>query len=175
MIYTNSSGTSKPSFQIGAKGVSLASSAVISDPTHILKGYKKVTATYGGRTESLVYDIEIPNEFVENCVPDPENPNLYILTLYNRTKGARREVIINAGLGNSGVAFSGEGAVEDNLASFSDETGRYIKDSGYSVYASNTLSDECKEKTEEVPTVSAVYNYVGEITDYLKNRLNGKF
>ena len=174
MIYLNNDGTTKSSFQIGPQGIALSSTAVISDPTHLLRGYKKLTATHNGRTDELVYDVEIPAQLVQNVEPDEEDPNIYIITLCDRKSGKTRQVVINAGLGKSGVAFNGETAKEDNLASFSDTTGKWIKDSGYSVYASDSLDESCKTKDEEVPTVSAVYNYVGEITDYLKNRLKGK-
>ena len=115
---------------------------------------------------------EIPQNFVTDVTVDPEDQNVYNLTIRDRS-GKIRVVSINAGLGASGVQFAGGDAKENNIATFSDNTGKAIKDSGFSIY-SGELEDGAENLTGEVPTVSSVYSYVGQLTDYLRNRLNGE-
>ena len=174
MIYSNIRGTSETSFKIGPKGVALSSGAIINDPTSVLNGFKRVNVeTDANHSSGLVYDIEIPQSFVTNVTVDQNDPNIYLLTIVDRYTGQPRVVTINAGLGATGVQFSGNGAKENNIATFSDTTGKTIKDSGFSVYTGE-FSTGSENLTGEIPTVSNVYSYVGQLTDYLANRLNGE-
>lgn len=167
-IYKNIDGTTKSSFKIGARGITIIPTAVIKGEETLMKVAIKEK---GKDPRFLLYEdeVEIPKAY---CTGIRQVGTQTIFSIRNED-GSISEIVINTReMGVKGP----DGAVENNLAAFKDSTGQEIKDSGVSV--KNTIqidSSTNKASESDVPTAAAVVDYIGSINDLLALRVGGKF
>lgn len=167
-IYKNIDGTTKPSFKIGARGITIVPKAVISGTDTLMRIAIKDNKN---QERFLLFEdeVDIPTTL---CTDIKQEGKITTFTIRN-PDGTKSTIVVNT---QTGGLTGPNGAVENNLASFSDSSGQNLKDSGVGVEneihfnTNGTLSDESLNK---VPTTEAVVDYIGDISTILALRLRG--
>lgn len=170
--YKNLDGTTKPSFKIGPRGIELSTGAIV-DSENNLKAIKTLMLSNNGTV--LTDDnlgLIISREFCTK-IDTTTNPNYYIFYIkrFDNTnrQWVEEQILLNktpSGVG-SGNVVGPDSSVVDNLAAFGDESGKKIKDSGFSV------ASEVNNDGSQIPTGAAIVSYIGAVTTPLSERLRG--
>lgn len=167
-IYKNIDGTTKSSFKIGKNTISFTQSEVIDGQETLMKVAIKEKDK---DPRYLVFDdeISIPKTF---CSGITQNEAGTETTFKIRTE--KGEEYITVKTHNVGVKGPSE-AVAGNLAAFKDNTGQEIMDAGVNVSNSIEIDGNSVTVTQSVPSVQAVVDYVGDISEILARRVRGQF
>lgn len=161
--FSNIKGTTVPSFRIGAKGVTLSSGAIENG---LRSDIYRLYATADGKAHKVLYDCDIPSAAISSYRDDPEDSNYIIFTLYDRS-----EIRLVKNIPINTVNGPNKSVIGD-VPVFANETGNELADSNLGILSKNLESIE-ETEADKIPTAKAVFSYIGNITDILKNRLTG--
>lgn len=169
--FSNYGGTVVDSFKIGAKGVSLYSSAIISGNRAVQRHGKHlfVEDVETGESNKLAYDYEIPTRYIERYEIDGDNVKFILNT---------GEYVVVARKIESNIILP-ETSKPKDIVLFGNETGNEFIDSNIGIIdleneEFNSIDKFADALEDKVVTAKAVLSYVGDITDILSTRMQGK-
>lgn len=175
MAYQDIKGTTAETFKIGRKGISLSSKAIRNPENNkLIKKY--LVASYkndAGEKEEykLLYDfdVEIPNVDLAKIGYSTDSEGNKIIVFALASGGT-----IELPLTMTGVKGP-ETSTPDAIATFADESGKVLQDSGRKFSDSIDIkTEEDNKNSKDIPSVSAVVGYVGAISDIVTQRMDGE-
>lgn len=167
--YINIDGTSKPSFSIGSKTITIVPTAIKSGEETIMKIAIKEKGKENSRFLLFEDEVKIPSSYCETII---QNDNETIFKI-REPDGTIKEIILKNSTGNGDIKGPNI-SVKGNLAMFNSTDGSLLADSGVAVKDKILFDEEGNVSQTEIPTIKAVVDYIGDINDILKLRLNGK-
>jgi len=172
--FSNYGGTVVDSFKIGAKGVSLYSSAIISGNKAVQRHgkYLYVEDIETGESNRLAYDYELPTNCIESYEQSPNGNEV----TFNFKDGSKVTVARKI---ESDIIHP-ETSTPKDIVLFGNEHGNELIDSNIGIIdlksedfnSIDKFADELVD--DKVVTAKAVLSYVGNITDILSARMEGK-
>lgn len=177
MAYENLKGTTSKSFKIGPNGVKLSSSAVerVNE-----KGEKTLVKCLV--TDQILDDKPLEVAYVKqgDDIYDTFIQSSEIRKISYGSDGTISFILKDGGnitinqLLTSGDVVGPDSSTPDAIVVFEDSTGKKIKDSSRIISDSFTNDDTSQNNNGmNVPSIQAVVGYVGEVSEPLKQRLEG--
>lgn len=179
MAYQNLKGTTHKTFKIGPNGVRLESRAIKTKGVDIRYLYtnnkdiygKDLKVAYSSGDEADIYDAFIQSS---DILKISYSSGSIRLTLREPLESGETEITLDKFLTGGGVSGP-DSSTADAIVLFDDATGQKLKDSQRTISDTITTDDtSVNNNGTNVPSIDAVVNYVGEFSNALKARLEGK-
>lgn len=170
-VYSNTSGTSKPNFKLGRRGIELSTSIAVDKFS--AETVKKLLID--GKAVQTEDRIVISDSCITSFIPSSDGKQFNLSYKYFDSQGKLHSDTVTVYTSRNpntagGDMFGPESSVSDNIPVFQDNDGKKIKDSGYRILSE--ISNSVNE-SKEIPTVALVKEFIGLAQEPLEERRKG--